>query len=101
MKEEVKIMGNSKVIEKLNTISTLINEIVSLLKEEKNVPAEEAKTISFEDFKSELIDYARDGLSNEIRDVIEKHGVNKISELKPDQYEEVLAEVRGIANGRK
>ena len=94
-------MGNSKVIEKLNTISTLINEIVSLLKEEKNVPTEEAKTISFEDFKSELIDYARDGLSNEIRDVIEKHGVNKISELKPDQYEEVLAEVRGIANGRK
>lgn len=94
-------MGNSKVIEELNTISTLINEIVSLLKEEKNVPTEEAKTISFEDFKSELIDYARDGLSNEIRDVIEKHGVNKISELKPDQYEEVLAEVRGIANGRK
>lgn len=94
-------MSNSKVIEKLNTISTLINEIISLLKEEKNAPIEETKTISFEDFKSELIDYARDGLSNEIRDVIEKHGVNKISELKPNQYEEVLAEVRGIANGRK
>lgn len=94
-------MTNSKVIEKLNVISTLINEIISLLKEEKNAPAEETKTISFEDFKSELIDYARDGLSNEIRDVIEKHGVNKISELKPNQYEEVLAEIRGIANGRK
>ena len=94
-------MPNSKVIEKLNAISTLLNEIISMLKEEKNVPVEEAKTISFEDFKSELIDYARDGLSNEIRDVIEKHGVNKISELKPSQYEEVLAEVRGIANGRK
>lgn len=94
-------MSNSKVIEKLNTISTLINEIISLLKEEKNAPIEKTKTISFEDFKSELIDYARDGLSNEIRDVIEKHGVNKISELKPNQYEEVLAEVRGIANGRK
>ena len=94
-------MTNSKVIEKLNAISTLINEIISLLKEEKNAPAEETKTISFEDFKSELIDYARDGLSNEIRDVIEKHGVNKISELKPNQYEEVLAEIRGIANGRK
>ena len=94
-------MTNSKVIEKLNASSTLINEIISLLKEEKNAPAEETKTISFEDFKSELIDYARDGLSNEIRDVIEKHGVNKISELKPNQYEEVLAEIRGIANGRK
>lgn len=94
-------MTNSKVIEKLNAISTLINEIISLLKEEKNAPAEETKTISFEDFKSELIDYARDGLSNEIRDVIEKNGVNKISELKPNQYEEVLAEIRGIANGRK
>lgn len=94
-------MANSKVIEKLNAISTLINEIISLLKEEKSAPVEEIKTISFEDFKSELIDYARDGLSNEIRDVIEKHGVNKISELKPDQYEEVLTEVRGIANGRK
>lgn len=94
-------MSNSKVIEKLNAISTLINEIISLLKEEKSAPVEEAKTISFEDFKSELIDYARDGLSNEIRDVIEKRGVNKISELKPNQYEEVLTEVRGIANGRK
>lgn len=94
-------MGNSKVIEKLNAISTLINEIISLLKEEKSAPIEEGKTISFEDFKSELIDFARDGLSNEIRDVIEKHGVNKISELKPNQYEEVLAEIRGIANGRK
>lgn len=94
-------MTNSKVIEKMNAISVLLNEIISLLKEEKNVPVEETKTISFEDFKSELIDYARDGLSNEIRDVIEKHGVNKISELKPSQYEEVLTEVRGIANGRK
>ena len=94
-------MTNSKVIEKLNAISFLLNEIISILKEEKNVPVEEVKTISFEDFKSELIDYARDGLSNEIRDVIEKHGVNKISELKPNQYEEVLVEVRGIANGRK
>ncbi len=94
-------MTNSKVIEKLNAISVLLNEIISLLKEEKNAPAEETKTISFEDFKSELIDYARDGLSSEIRDVIEKHGVNKISELKPNQYEEVLIEVRGIANGRK
>ena len=94
-------MTNSKVIEKLNAISVLLNEIISLLKKEKSAPIEETKTISFEDFKSELIDYARDGLSNEIRDVIEKHGVNKISELKPNQYEEVLAEVRGIANGRK
>ena len=94
-------MTNSKVIEKLNAISVLLNEIISLLKEEKSAPIEETKTISFEDFKSELIDYARDGLSSEIRDVIEKHGVNKISELKPNQYEEVLAEVRGIANGRK
>lgn len=94
-------MSNSKVIEKLNAISTLINEIISLLKEEKSDSVEEVKTISFEDFKGELIDYARDGLSNEIRDVIEKHGVNKISELKPNQYEEVLNEVRGIANGRK
>lgn len=94
-------MTNSKVIEKLNAISVLLNEIISLLKEEKSAPIEETKTISFEDFKSELIDYARDGLSNEIRDVIEKHGVKKISELKPNQYEEVLAEVRGIANGRK
>ncbi len=94
-------MANSKVIEKLNAISTLINEIISLLKEEENAPVEEVKTISFEEFKSELIDFARDGLSNEIRDVIEKHGVNKISELKPNQYEEVLSEVRGIANGRK
>ncbi len=94
-------MTNSKVIEKLNAISVLLNEIISLLKEEKSASIEETKTISFEDFKSELIDYARDGLSNEIRDVIEKHGVNKISELKPNQYEEVLAEVRGIANGRK
>lgn len=94
-------MTNSKVTEKLNAISVLLNEIISLLKEEKSAPIEETKTISFEDFKSELIDYARDGLSNEIRDVIEKHGVNKISELKPNQYEEVLAEVRGIANGRK
>lgn len=94
-------MTNSKVIEKLNAISVLLNEIISLSKEEKSAPIEETKTISFEDFKSELIDYARDGLSNEIRDVIEKHGVNKISELKPNQYEEVLAEVRGIVNGRK
>lgn len=94
-------MTNSKVIEKLNAISVLLNEIISLLKEEKSAPIEETKAISFEDFKSELIDYARDGLSNEIRDVIEKHGVNKISELKPNQYEEVLTEVRGIANGRK
>ena len=56
-KKEVKIMANSKVIEILNVISSLINEIISLLKEEENAPVEEVKTISFEDFKSELIDH--------------------------------------------
>lgn len=62
----------------------------------------EAKTKgpTLEETRAELTSYARKGFTKDIRDIIVGFGANKLSELKPELYAEVLERMRDIANGR-
>ena len=89
---------NQKISELLKEAKNKIDEALNLLnpKEVK----EEKKAITLDEIRAELTSFARKGFTKDIRDIITGFGANKLSELKPEHYEEVLNRVRDIANGR-
>lgn len=89
---------NQKISELLKEAKNKIDEALNLLdpKEAK----EEKKAITLDEVRAELTSFARKGFTSDIRDVITGFGANKLSELDPKHYEEVLSRVRDIANGR-
>ena len=75
-----------------------IDEALNLLNPNKK--KEEKKAMTLDEIRAELTSFARKGFTKEIRDIIVGFGANKLSELKPEHYEEVLNRMRDIANGR-
>lgn len=59
-----------------------------------------AKGPTLEETRAELTSYARKGFTKDIRDIIVGFGANRLSELDPKHYGEVLERMRDIANGR-
>lgn len=89
---------NQKISELLIEAKNKIDEALNLLN--PNGKKEEKKVITLEEIRTELTSFARKGFTKEIRDIIVGFGANKLSELKPEHYEEVLNRMRDIANGR-
>lgn len=86
---------NQKISELLKEAKNNIDEALNLLE-----PKEEKKIITLDEIRAELTSFARKGFTNDIRDIIVGFGANKLSELDPKHYEEVLTRMRDIANGR-
>ena len=89
---------NQKISELLTEAKNKIEEALNLLN--NNEQKEEKKPITLDEIRAELTAFARKGFTKEIRDIIVGFGANKLSELKPEHYEEVLNRMRDIANGR-
>lgn len=89
---------NQKISELLKEAKNKIDEALNLL-DPKEVK-EEKKAITLDEIRAELTSFARKGFTSDIRDIIVDFGANKLSELDPKHYEEVLSRVRDIANGR-
>ena len=88
---------NQKISELLLEAKNKIDEALNILNNEQK---EEKKPITLDEIRAELTSFARKGFTKDIRDIITGFGANKLSELKPEHYEEVLSRVRDIANGR-
>ena len=89
---------NQKISELLLEAKNKIDEALNLLN--NNEQKEEKKSITLDEIRAELTSFARKGFTNDIRDIIVGFGANKLSELDPKYYEEVLSRMRDIANGR-
>nr|DAW29212.1 MAG TPA: hypothetical protein [Caudoviricetes sp.] len=61
-----------------------------------SVPKEEKKTYSFEEVRAILAAKSRDGHTDEVKAVISSFGVEKLSDIDPSQYEELLQKVEVI-----
>lgn len=89
---------NQKISELLLEAKNKIDEALNL--RNNNEQKKEKKPITLDEIRAELISFARKGFTKEIRDIIVGFGANKLSELKPEHYEEVFNRMRDIANGR-
>lgn len=67
-------------------------EVSSELKQEEKKEAE----ISLERVRGALADKSRAGHTAEVREIIKKHGADRLSEIDPKEYAEVLAEADAL-----
>ena len=58
-----------------------------------------SKPITLEDVRAVLAEKSRNGHTAKIRELLEKHGAAKLSEIDPQKYAALLAEAEVLGNG--
>ena len=101
-------------IKELRDIASSINSIANWLTEAfcgdpetkaeaASVPAPAAKepepVLAFEDVRAILADKSREGFTAQIRELLQKYGASKLSEVDPAHYKALIADVEGLSNG--
>ena len=66
------------------------------VQEAEPVPEEEKPTISFEQVRAALANKSRDGYTLAVKNLVESFGVEKLSEIKPEHYAEILKQAEMI-----
>ena len=97
--KEIKSLLNDeeKIIEKAKEVKSLLNDEGKAASEEVLGKAE-AKTVklTLEDVRKVLTEKSRAGKTSDVKALLKKHGSNKLSEVNPDDYEELLKEAEGL-----
>ena len=58
-----------------------------------------SKPLTLEDVRAVLAEKSRNGHTAKIRELLEKHGATKLSEIDPQKYAALLAEAEVLGNG--
>lgn len=66
---------------------------------EPKTPAPEEKAITLEEVRAVLAEKSRDGHTAKIRELLQSHGAEKLSEIDPSDYPALLAEAEVLGNG--
>ena len=87
------------------TTNGYINTFEEIYNPEKDEPKEtqpaeqpslETKTVTFVELRSRLADISRAGHTAEIKELITKHGAEKLSDVKETDYAALLTEAEGL-----
>ena len=57
------------------------------------------KQLSLTEVRAVLAEKSRAGFTKEVKELLIKHGADKLSEINPDEYEALLTEVEVLGNG--
>lgn len=57
------------------------------------------KQLSLTEVRAFLAEKSRAGFTKEVKELLIKHGADKLSEINPTEYEALLAEVEVLGNG--
>lgn len=97
--EELKRCGNTLI-----DISEDLKNLFSGSEDTKTKTAEKAskeeKTLSLENVRAVMADKSRKGYTAEVKALLTKRGVNRLSDIDPKEYAALLAEVEVIGNAR-
>ena len=107
-----KLSEMDATIKELRDIAASINDIANWLTgafsgdpepEADAAPAPAAKepepVLAFEDVRAILADKSREGFTAQIRDLLQKYGASKLSEVDPAHYKALIKDVEGLSNG--
>lgn len=86
-----------KVAEDLYQLAQHIDELIKPApSEQKEPPSEQKKAISVEDVRAVLAEKSQAGKQAEVRALIVKYGADKLTDLAPSCYEELLKEAKAL-----
>lgn len=93
---------------KMSELSQVLDEMVSCgenliqaakaLKDIFSSTEEEKKSVSLEDVRAVLAEKSRKGFTEEVKEIISKHGADRLSGINPSEYESLLSEAEVIGN---
>lgn len=63
------------------------------------IPSPVEKPLTLEAVRAVLAEKSRAGHTARVRELLEKHGANKLSEIDPSEYAALLAEAEVLGNG--
>ncbi len=89
-----------KILAAATELTKLVADFVKVIKElkEEPTPVVEApkNAITLEDVRKVLTALSRDGHTAEVKALLTKHGANRLSEVKAEEYETLLKEAEDI-----
>lgn len=106
-----KMSDMAQAIEELRGAAATINGIANWLTDAFSGNAEpEAETsaaptkesepvLVFEDVRAILADKSREGFTAQIRELLQKYGASKLSEVDAKHYKVLIKDVEGLSNG--
>lgn len=86
----------------LNTAADSLTALFSGSQPESSVQPESkptSKPLTLEEVRAVLAEKSRNGHTAKIRELLEKHGAAKLSEIDPKKYAALLAEAEVLGNG--
>ena len=92
-------------IRELRDIASSINDIANWLTDalgstdDAEAAPAPAKTYSLEEVRAILAEKSRDGFTAQIRDLLQKYGASKLSEVDFARYGDLVADAEGLGNG--
>lgn len=66
--------------------------------EPKNKPESKKEELTLEAVRAVLAEKSRNGYTDEIRALLEKYGADKLSEVEPKKYKELMDDVKVLGN---
>ena len=82
----------------LNTVADSLTALFSGSQPETSVQPT-SKPLTLEDVRAVLAEKSRNGHTAKVRELLEKHGAAKLSEIDPQKYAALLAEAEVLGNG--
>ena len=91
-----------EIKEDAENLASSIGVLLKALESDEEVPKEgeevkqEEKTYEIEDVRKILADKSRLGHTAKIRELLEKYGAKKLSEIEPSNYKDLVADVEKL-----
>lgn len=117
LEQQKKSMEGATIMSKINEVEQTIRDLrdaASLLNDTANWlyelfsadkvqehntdSAETQKQLTLEEVRAVCAEKSRAGFTAEVKSIITKHGADKLSAIKPEEYAAVLAEVEVLGN---
>ena len=86
----------------LNSVADSLTSLFSGSQPRTSVQTESkptSKPLTLEDVRAVLAEKSRNGHTAKVRELLEKHGAAKLSEIDPQKYAALLAEAEVLGNG--
>ena len=82
-----------------DSLTDLFSGAGSLNEEVTETPTPCKKQLTLESVRKVLAEKSRSGYTIEVKSLLEKYGANKLNEINPDKYHDLLEEVKVLGNG--
>lgn len=91
-------MNSNQLLEIAEKLAALADSIRSACNETTEKPKSNKPTVTLEQVRCVLADKSKDGLIDEVKTLIRKYGADRLSEISPDYFPDMLKEAEGLGH---